>query len=39
MNAAAKQRLLWHCKLDELRLFYYDNATIYKKKTKQLHDK
>ena len=32
--AAAEQRKLQLCELDELRLFSYENARIYKEKTK-----
>ena len=39
MNAASKQIKLQLCELEEFRLFSYENARIYKKKTKQWHDK
>ena len=34
MNAAAEQMKLQLCELDELRLFSYENARIYKERTK-----
>lgn len=39
MNAAAEQRKLQLCELDEWRLFSYENARIYYERTKQWHDK
>ena len=39
MHAAAEQRKLQLCELDELRLFSYENARIYKERTKHWHDK
>ncbi|KAH9803133.1 hypothetical protein KPL71_001653 [Citrus sinensis] len=39
MHAAAEQMKLQLCELDELRLFSYENARIYKEKTKHWHDK
>ena len=39
MNTAAKQRKFQLCELDELRLFSYKNARIYKQRTKHWHDK
>ncbi|KAH9671394.1 hypothetical protein KPL70_017357 [Citrus sinensis] len=39
MNAAAEHRKLQLCELDELRLFSYENARIYKERTKHWHDK
>ena len=35
MNAATEQRKLQLCKLEELRLFSYENVKIYKEKTMQ----
>ena len=37
-TAVAKQRKLQLCELEKFRLFSYENARIYKKKTKQWHD-
>ena len=37
--AATEQRKLQLCELDELRLFSYENARIYKERTKRWHDK
>lgn len=34
MNTAAEQRKLQPCELDEWRLFSYENARIYKERTK-----
>ena len=39
MHAAAEHRKLHLCELEELRLFFYENARIYKDKTKQWHNK
>ena len=39
IHAAAEQRKLQLCELDELRLFSYENARIYKERTKHWHDK
>ena len=39
MHAAAEQRKLQLCELDELRLFLYENARIYKERIKHWHDK
>ena len=39
MHAAAEQRKLQLCELDELRLFSYKNARIYRERTKHWHDK
>ena len=39
IHAAAKQKKLQLCELDELRLFSYENARIYKERTKHWHDK
>ncbi|KAH9651058.1 Endonuclease [Citrus sinensis] len=39
MHAAAEQRKLQLCELDELRLFSYENARIYKERTNHWHDK
>ena len=39
MHAAVEQRKLQLCELDELRLYAYENARIYKERTKQWHDK
>ncbi|KAH9763243.1 hypothetical protein KPL70_001093 [Citrus sinensis] len=39
MHAAVEQRKLQLCELDELRLFSYENAKIYKERTKHWHDK
>ncbi|KAH9769288.1 hypothetical protein KPL71_011944 [Citrus sinensis] len=39
MHAAVEQRKLQLCELDELRLFSYENARIYKERTKYWHDK
>ncbi|KAH9792555.1 hypothetical protein KPL71_004168 [Citrus sinensis] len=39
IHAATEQRKLQLCELDELRLFSYENARIYKEKTKHWHDK
>ncbi|KAH9750406.1 hypothetical protein KPL71_013870 [Citrus sinensis] len=39
MHAAAEQRKLQLSELDELRLFSYENARIYKERTKHWHDK
>ena len=39
MHAAAEQRKLQLCELDELQLFSYENARIYKERTKHWHDK
>ncbi|KAH9770018.1 hypothetical protein KPL71_012225 [Citrus sinensis] len=38
MHAAAEQRKLQLCELDELRLFSYENARIYKERTTHWHD-
>ena len=38
IHAAAEQRKLQLCELDELRLFSYENARIYKERTKHWHD-
>ncbi|KAH9723603.1 hypothetical protein KPL70_007177 [Citrus sinensis] len=37
--AAAEERKLQFCELDELLLFSYENARIYKERTKHWHDK
>ncbi|KAH9680288.1 hypothetical protein KPL71_026499 [Citrus sinensis] len=39
MHAATEQRKLQLCELDELWLFSYENARIYKERTKHWHDK
>ena len=39
MIAVVEQRKLQLYELDELRLFSYENVRIYKKMTKQRHDK
>ncbi|KAH9671337.1 hypothetical protein KPL70_017334 [Citrus sinensis] len=39
MHTAAEQRKLQLCELDELQLFSYENARIYKERTKHWHDK
>lgn len=39
MNTVAEQRSLQLYELDEFMLFSYENAKIYKKRTKQWHDK
>ncbi|KAH9802438.1 hypothetical protein KPL71_001384 [Citrus sinensis] len=39
IHAAEEQRKLQLCELDELRLFSYENARIYKERTKHWHDK
>ena len=39
IHAATEQRKLQLCELDELRLFSYENARIYKEKTKHWHEK
>ena len=39
IHAVAEQRKLQLCERDELQLFSYENARIYKEKTKQWHDK
>ena len=39
IHAAAEQTKLQLCELDELRLFSYKNARIYKERTKHWHDK
>ena len=39
MEAAGKKRLLQLNEMDELRFDAYENARIYKEKTKQWHDK
>ncbi|KAH9697093.1 hypothetical protein KPL71_023468 [Citrus sinensis] len=39
MHAAAEQRKLQLCELDELPLFSYENVRIYKERTKHWHDK
>ena len=38
MHAVAEHRKLQLSELEELRLFSYENARIYKEKTKQWHD-
>ena len=35
MTAAAEQKKLQLCELEELRLFSYENARIYRERTKQ----
>ena len=39
MHTIIEHRKFQLCELDELRLFSYENARIYKEKTKQWHDK
>ena len=39
MDVAAEHKKFQLCELEELRLFSYENARIYKEKTKQWHDK
>jgi hypothetical protein len=39
MDAAGNKRMLQLSELDELRLFSYENAKLYKEKTKRWHDK
>ncbi|KAH9779814.1 hypothetical protein KPL71_007852 [Citrus sinensis] len=39
MHVAVEQRKLQLCELDELWLFSYENARIYKERTKHWHDK
>ncbi|KAH9802442.1 hypothetical protein KPL71_001386 [Citrus sinensis] len=39
IHAAAEQRKLQLCELDELRLFSYENIRIYKERTKYWHEK
>ncbi|KAH9753175.1 Endonuclease [Citrus sinensis] len=39
MYTIAEQRKLQLCELDKLRLFSYENARIYKERTKHWHDK
>jgi len=39
MHAVAEQKKLQLCELDELQLFSYENARIYKERTKHWHDK
>ena len=39
MHAAAEQKKLQLCELDELRLFSYESEKIYKERTKHWHDK
>ena len=39
IHAATEQRKLQLCELDELRMFSYENARIYKERTKHWHDK
>ncbi|KAH9792490.1 hypothetical protein KPL71_004147 [Citrus sinensis] len=39
IHAAAEQMKLQLCELDELRLFSYENARIYKERTKHWHEK
>ena len=38
MHAIVGHRKLQFCELEELRLFFYENAKIYKEKTKHWHD-
>ncbi|KAH9763651.1 hypothetical protein KPL70_001243 [Citrus sinensis] len=39
IHATAEQKKLQLCELDKLQLFSYENARIYKKRTKQWHEK
>ncbi|KAH9793304.1 Ribonuclease H [Citrus sinensis] len=39
IHVTAEQKKLQLCELDELRLFSYENARIYKERTKHWHDK
>ena len=39
IHTTAEQRKFQLCELDELRLFSYENARIYKERTKHWHDK
>lgn len=38
-KAASEHRLFHRHKLDEFRLSSYENASVYKEKTRQWHDK
>ena len=39
MDTTIEHKKFQLCELDEFRLFFYENARIYKEKTKQCHDK